>query len=403
VSGSVTYDELVELWVKTGIHREKMIQIAISDLSAMSDPFLDRFGHTTYIRNDGFTIYSQRDDGLSGTATSRYSNTVTLIQPGDFSELVSSMMGGTQTNIINYIRSLDPASQTEQIHIAIEELSLPYRSTLLEIALTNQVTGKTQPIDTYIINKWKYFVFHTPEPTENIKLAYAAIETNKKVPYANFTAPHAIPGVPDVLFHTLYSSKVDRVSYNITAATNKVKGVIRVYNAEENKWRDSNRYETPAYKWVADAKTDEGTKSFEEHEVYGSILDDGKFRIHGRPGVKRGDAKTKRDRHRGSKCINMKKNVLIDILWYLQVKYPKVEEQQAPDYETMIYQLSGGDGRKRGVYNKNVDVLRALPPDRLTYTWKWLNTKITAKEYCEVIRDDLSAKGLIYNRYGDVS
>ena len=191
---------------------------------------------------------------------------------------------------------------------------------------------------------------------------------------------------PWVFVHTLDSKSNERTSYAVAAQLNNIEGRLRIW---DQGWRDATLTETPVYKTLIQRARDEVYQSY--GDLYGSILDDGKFRIHDRGravGSKAAGPRNKREEARGKVCETWSVPQLILVAARAGV--------QAPDPAPK--KISAAQTRQLADWSGEND----LSGDTARLAWAWWNfvksnDGLRVKEVitllCEELEDRFRATG----------
>lgn len=353
--GSVSFEDIKELLVETGDYREKIVYMAIDKMLMEKKQLLDRFGYICYVQTDGLNVFTQREFPTSevaaaGSELASYSDQIIGVDVAPFNQVLDERQAGSQANIIIQMADIkDPTRGEGRITFnqILKQVSLDTKVKLLESAIAERVAGRITTINTAITERFESFSYEAYEPWEDIQKVAMKLSAKgqgqgrkaKSIPKleANFefegeplegSLMPSGKSVEKVYIHTLYSAKTKLTSYSVTSDfTNVAHGRIRLYKPSEGLgWRDADPYgELQAYGNIVQADLHQRMARFEREPVYGSIYQDGKFRIH----IKT-DVTDKRRAHRGAACKTMRKSKLINIMY--QEGLPR-EGEEKPRYE----------------------------------------------------------------------
>lgn len=180
---------------------------------------------------------------------------------------------------------------------------------------------------------------------------------------------------PLVYVHMLYTQGLPP-SYS--GISNKI---IRIFDPQENIWRDATPIETRIYSQLIDREIDRELNILNRYDVYGVVLSDGKFRLIITSEIPRDP----RMRYFGHACNTYRKSRLIDVMWNLGV--PLRSDIAIPDINTMLNYVTGFDP----------NTMDQEKLQKLVFYYGWIHSNINL--ICQVIYDHLRTMGRIYNAY----
>ena len=184
-----------------------------------------------------------------------------------------------------------------------------------------------------------------------------------------------------IYFHNLSTSISALTAFAVTAKSRKTEGNIRILKPSENVgWRDANEYEEAVYNTYIKTKIEESTTELADVEIYGTILDDGHFRIIDKSTedleVSKRDA---RKINRGRICLNgWKKNQLFEVLWKL--KYNPFTLEIDLNRDQLIKFIT-----MQGLANKNE--AKTFSNDRLKLYYSWGTSGSNIKKICTFLEE----------------
>ena len=233
----------------------------------------------------------------------------------------------------------DP-SWKQQFDKILDNLSIGNQANILETAAISAfIQNIDSPIIREVITKYRLSFFTLNEPVGQIERTALALSQKGKgrgrpsegpksklkaiIKNMNIQEIGNESNTERVYIHSLYTKQHDRTSYSVTSRSHKTDIRIRILKPSEDVgWRDANPYELPIYSAHIDSQTKVIQNYFDQFDIYGSIFEDGKFRIHDRR--KKANALDthidKRKNRRGMVSTSWKKPDLIEILWHLRVQ-----------------------------------------------------------------------------------
>lgn len=391
-------------------YRTKYLIIALERLITNKTPLTDRFGYTTYLREDKGTFYLDRSyptGNPSSYAMSYYTQGIIGIEQQSLANIVVKLDTGEYHEILNELEAVDP--KDPQFDNLLEELNVEGKAIILEEIIIRALSGNKSELTDVVINKFKNVIFYIREPvTELNKVADIAAQKKprrgrKRNPEIKRRIKKINPNAIDetkitrddntelVYLHTLYAQVVNQTGYAITARNNKAEGRLRLLKPSEIDagWRDLNQNELPVYNAFLQIEIATRNREYEDRGIYGFILADGKFRIRDRLTEAPGAADDARKIKRGRVCEFWYRPDLIDIMWEIGVIepggiIPNFTEENRKQLITILLQ--------KGV-NKTYEDIYNWPLQRLIYYYKWYESRAKRDILCQLIRNRMAETG----------
>jgi len=156
------------------------------------------------------------------------------------------------------------------------------------------VRQKRNRIAEAVVNKYRSYIFSVDEPIEDLENSAEALSkkgqghgrkpksSSKNRSKFEFTGSqlHDDVSPEKVYLHTVYNTDISLTSYGMTAKFKKASGQIRILKLSESQgWRNVLPYEFPVYNYLIQEETRRRFSKFEKYDVYGTMLNDKKFRI----------------------------------------------------------------------------------------------------------------------------
>lgn len=403
---NMKFDKLYRILDK---YRRKFIDEAVATLIQNKIPIIDRYGYTSYLREDRGSLFLRRDFPLEsrepkgGYALSIYTETLIGIQEMSLNEYIGDLQKVEQINMINQLQKLDPESP--EFNQMIGNLNLENKVDLLESSVFQLFIKKVQsPAIRAIITKYQTSVFQVPEPVAAIQITAQALANRgkgrgrKPLPGSKFKltseqqqkmedAP-VQEGAETVYIHTLFNQAYDRTSYAVSAKFSKADGKIRLLKPSEGVgWRDVNPYELPVYNTIVQRQLEGMRNEFEKFDIYGTILEpDRKFRIRDKTTEATQAAITDRRKvNRGRVCEIWNKPGLIDILWKLKIMPFKTKVTESREELIGYLERAGVQGEDR--------VLNQFSDDKLRFFFIWYRTGMNRSQICARLQEELQKMG----------
>jgi len=397
-----------ELYRRLKQYRVKFIDEAVVKLIERKIPIVDRYGYTSYLREDRGSLFLRRDFPMSvnekvgGYSLSVYTETLIGIQKTSLNEYIGELQKGEQVELIQDLQKLDPTGA--EFNQKVDTLNLENRVELLESSIYQLFVNQLQsPAIRAIITKNQTSVFQVPEPVAAIQITATALANRGKgrgrkpkpgskfklTPQQQEQVDKATTqaGAETVYIHTLFNQAYDRTSYAVSAKFSKSDGRIRILKPSEGVgWRDANPYELPVYNTIVQKQLEGMKNAFEVFDIYGTILEqDKKFRIRDKTTEALEGGTDKRNVHRGRICEIWKKPALVDILWKLKIMPFKMQVDN-PREELIAHLEREGVGSKDRIVSEFTD-------EKLRFFYIWYRTGMNRTQICNVLQQELQKMG----------
>lgn len=405
---ALTLDEISALLPQ---FRRKYLIMALERIITNKMPLTDRFGYTTYLREDRGAFYLDRaypTGAPPSYAMAYYTQGIIGIEQETLANIVVQLEAGENKEIMAELEQMDPADP--QFDARLGAISIEGQAGILEEVLIRQLQGEESPFINAILTRYQRLIFPFHEPiTELNKLYDQAAQRRprrgrKRNPDLKRRIKKINPLTVDetqityeeetevVYLHTLYSQVINRTGYATVARTNKGEGRTRLLKPTEieDGWRDLNEIELRVYNALIQIEIAKRNRPFEEQGIYGFILPDKKFRIRDKLTEAPGATEDARKIKRGKVCETWDRPDLLDICFQVGVPapggyFPNFTEEQKPQLIQLLLQRR---------INKAPEELATWPLEQLIYYFKWYQaTKITRKQICEHIKIQMERTG----------
>ena len=391
-------------------YREKFIDLAVSELIMDKNPIIDRYGYTSYLREDQSSLFLKRGfplksmESIGGYLLSTYTETLIGILKISLNEYNQEMQKGEQYNLIVKLQTVDPGS--DEFNLMIDQLNLDIKVELLESSIYKVFVEKMpSPVAEAVIDKFKTSSYQLHEPIKALEISSTALKERgtgrgrKPKEGAKFKLTtkqqeeveqaKEQPDAEIVYIHTLFNQSYDRTSYAVSSKFGKSEGRIRLLKPSEEGvgWRDANTYELPVYNTIVQKQLDEMRRKFERNDIYGTILNpDRKFRIRDKTteSIPEG-VKDKRKVNRGRVCEIWNKAGLIDILWKLRIMPFKTNVTETRAELIKSLETSGVSSKER--------VIDQFSDERLKFYFIWYRTGMNRTQICNTLQKELQKMG----------
>lgn len=411
----ITLDKLATLLPD---YRVKYLIMALEHLITNKMPLTDRFGYTSYLREDHGSFYLDRSypAGVSTSSSmSYYTQGIIAIEHTSLSEIVNKREAGAYQEIISELQVLNP--EDPSFGSRLESLSIEAQASVLEDAILQEINGNKTPFTDAILVKYHQVTFVIREPVADLneQIRQSQKKEPKRGRKANPNTKKRIKKIniynidpndlvvdetaPWVYIHTLYSLIDKQTKYDATARFNKGEGRTRILNTEklDHGWRDLNDTELQIYSKYIQVELAKRRSNLEQLGLYGFILPDKKFRIRDRDAESKEAVTDARKIKRGKTCENWDKPDLIDIMYKIGVpEAPGYFPVFTPDDTEFIIDTLLQSGNKLSRAE-----LRTWSFEKLVYYYKWYTIKqyegrkIHRSILCDLIRTRMTETGRI--------
>jgi hypothetical protein len=391
--------------------RHKYLIMALEKLISNKTPLIDRFGYTSYLREDHGSFYLDRSypvGTLPSYAMSYYTQGVIGIKQETLANIVFRLEIGEHQEVLAELEIMDP--KDPQFNARLDAISIEGQVGILEEVIIRSLRGIRNEFTDAIITKFQRMIFPIREPITELNKVYQQLaqrlpkrgrkpnpETKRRIKKINPITIDETKIVRDetseiVYLHTLYSQVINQTGYATTARFNKGEGRTRLLKPSEidDGWRDLNEIELPVYNAFIQIEIATRNRPFEEQGIYGFILPDKKFRIRDRLTEDIGASEDARKIKRGKVCDTWYRPDLIDILFQLEISapggmFPDFKEENKLQLIQMLLQRR---------INKTPEELATWPLEQLVWYFKWYSaTAVKRVTICNLIQRRMEETG----------
>lgn len=392
-------------------YRKKYLIMALERLITNKIQLIDRFGYTTYLREDKGSFYLDRTypSGLPPSyAMSYYTQGVIGIEQDTLANITVRLESGETQETLNELETINPADP--EFDNMLSALSIEGQAAILENVIMRAAAGMRSNFTDAIIRKFQRMIFRINEPVSELNKVYEQMgekrptrgrkrnpDTKRRIKKINPITIDETNIVRDtetefIYLHTLYSQVINQTGYATTARFNKAEGRIRLLKPSEMEdgWRDLNKIELPVYNAFLQIEIADRNRPFEAQGVYGFILPDKEFRIRDKLTESPGADIDARKIKRGKVCKTWYRPDLIDVMYEIGIPEPG---GIFPDFaeEQKYYVINILSQRK---INKSYEELETWPFQKLIWYFKWYSaTSIKREVLCEVIKQRMAETG----------
>lgn len=396
-------------------YRRKYLVMALEELVIKKIKLVDRFGYTSFLREDQGSFYLVRSypgDENPQYAMQYYTEGVIAIQERTLSEVVSRSESEQYASNVERLENMDPRS--EEFDDYLNNLSIDGQAILVEDVLSRYANGERSPYIETVMDKFARFIAIFREPVNMIEKEVEAqapgrprkgrprkaenIGKSRKIDIDKFQRELVEdPNNEIVYLHGIYAQTAGLTEYNTTSRYNNAEGRFRILKPSENEsWRDLDLIESIVYQKRIMLDRRQRQNPYEEQMIYGFIEKD-KFKIRDRTTETAQAATDKRSKNRGKVCVYFDKPILIDIAWKIDIPTPPgiYTEYEAADDETLRNILRR---EKSFQLPEKENELRTWDRNRLLYYVKWLRGGGTKVNICDDIRQHMETTNRMMNQ-----
>jgi hypothetical protein len=204
---------------------------------------------------------------------------------------------------------------------------------------------------------------------------------------------------PHLFVHTMNMRNAKRTSYSVAAQMKSGKEHLRVLSTGDAipRWRDATMIETSVIRAILDREREREVEAF--GDLYGSRLDDGKFRVHDMdPPYREADGKrNRREESRGRVCTTWQLEQLVGVAFRagLELDYvpPKIGAKQR-------------DKLLASWTKREMDEIEELSQEQRAYEYAWWKRfresgergKVATSNLCDQLEDHFRINGQLETR-----
>jgi len=394
-------------------YRRKYLVMALERLITNKTPLTDRFGYTTYLREDNGSFYLDRSYPIGSKpsyAMSYYTQGIIAIEQESLANIVVKLEAGEHAEVLKELETMDP--KDPQFDMRLNAISIEGQASILEAVIIRALRGQRSNFTDAIILKYQRMIFQIHEPVTELNKVYEQMTLRKpkrgrkrnpeskrrlkKLNPINIDETNLVKDETTemIYLHTLYSQVANQTAYATTARFNKAEGRTRLLKPSEidDGWRDLNDLELPVYNAFIQIEIAKRVKPLEDRGLYGFILPDKQFRIRDRLTEDPGATNDARRINRGRVCEKWYKPDLIDVMWEIGVQepggiFPDFTENNRPQMIQFLLQKQ---------INKTYEDLLAWDFKRLVYYYKWyMANRATRVAICQLIKNRMAETGLL--------
>jgi hypothetical protein len=368
---TLTFQELIKILREENSEKQYFASDIFRALYEIIDKkisILDRFGNTKYlIEDNGYFTLVENQDLRDPLLLSYYSRRLISISSFSLRELVD--IRNNSINRENYEKLKEKIKKNQEFIPFLESLTAKEQSYIIEESIIDKVKNKDSLVFDNIKDHYKNILFNLPE------------QQVKKKDKSE---------IQDVFIHLLLTQTMTDSKYGLISKYNKAQENVRILKLSELEkgWYTLGHKEALLYSSYIAKTIERNKEDFEKHEIYGIMLQDGKFRIRDKTTQAAKSVSDKRFINKGRICTSWDKNGLIDLCWKLKIFEPsgKFLESKKKDRKTLEEEL-------RQKMNKEVE---KLSDEELAFYHSWAFSTVKRTLICDLIKKTLEERNLVF-------
>ena len=388
----------------------KFVLQSLAEMIKNKTTFLNRYGYISFLNEDGDKFFLVNElNTYESNAIDEIGNTKSVISKTEYNENFYAVGKKTFDETIRQIRF--PADQKKAEKLLESE-------DLLEKVKTLDTNVLINIIENLLIKKWKRetlsasekkvlkrygnLIFELNEPISLIdekqqersepakakrgrkKDLTKAVKV-KKIKSKDIDIDNIEFGDP-VLVHVLDLMRLEKSGYTASTKFQKVDAKIRIYIPNEDKWRDTTDIEKLAYNiLLQNAFKNKFEELFGDEQVFGTIIQDGKFRI-----VDKQDQSKQQEKLKGEECKSPTYQKLTDLLYRLKLLPVDFEIEMVKKIPKDIEEMKKFLTREKEYNTDN------MSKAEIESASKWVATGLKKDGLCKYIQQYFDANNLLY-------
>lgn len=325
--------------------REENIKIAITNMVVNKTPIRDRYGYTSYVREDHGVYYSIREfpssEVIDDRSLSFYSSTLLCKNSVSIVDSYRNYIYEQTSGIWDELSQIEPSDNysSDLINI-ISNYKVENEIYILENAIIESHANRSTSLVEEILRMYKNVFYKMIEPRKMIERKSKELR-NKSVSKAE----NEIIGKQKryskksdrkeeeldldeegetIYFHAMFSHVPEKSKYRMIPRIKSALCSIRVYKASENVgWREANPIEQIIYRELVRKNIEKLLEPYEKHEIYGMYMLDGSFSIRDKSEEDESTTNNKRKK-RGRSCDSYTPCQCRNYMWTLGIRdYPE--------------------------------------------------------------------------------
>jgi hypothetical protein len=267
------------------------INRAVERMVYTKHPLLNNYGYTVFLENQGNIVFVQFDYPTPSIhyPISEYS---TMMSAYDHRRLEDFIRTYQQNVISNFVTLGGMNIDSPEFLHVVENLDIVTLSNIVEDLINEYyVIGRKTKAAEYFFKTYGPFLYTIHEPVKDIIRSTDQLQVRIKgkgrKPVLSRLKPYKFDLYPEekskekIYFHILREIKDTQTKYGKASVVIKASEKIRILKpSEKTGWRFANEYELPVYNAIKNKLYNEAMdKIIGTHSLYGTVTDDGVFRV----------------------------------------------------------------------------------------------------------------------------
>ena len=393
----------------------KFILQGISEMIKDKTPFVNRYGYTSFLDQDGnqFFLINELNSYSNEAVENMFVNELKTVSKTEYNENLYAVGRKDIEDTIRIVRmpkdenKVDKLLEDEDLLDKVETLDTNVLITLIENILVKKKKGLVlteQELD--VLQKYRKFVYEMNEPLSLMDDISATLRGEGKSTRGrkrDMTKQPKIVTIKEeldldsmtfgdpVTLHNLALLIKDKTEYRMTTKFEKADADIRIFKDSEDKWRDTTDIEKLAYnQLIQNQRLKEKNERFGNEPIYGTILQGGNLRIIDR---EQEDERAEGNRHYKNKGRICEKGFDYDKITNMMYRLGLTTDKYK--YKVGGYPSDRKEKEQYLVNKKKFKNVESLSDDELEQSARWVSTGKTKKDLCDLIRQHLEENDLL--------
>jgi hypothetical protein len=401
-----------EIFESISNYPTKFVLQGLAEMIKNKTTFVNRYGYTSFLDEDGDKFFLVNE--LNAYATDTIIDTKRLSGKMEYNENLYAVGRKTFDETIRQIRY--PTDQKEADKLAkasdlldkVETLDPNVLINLIENILVKKFKKEdlTQN-EKNVLKKYDNLIFELNEPitlliekqqerSEPVKPKRGRTKDLTKAAKVKNIKKKQID-LEDaefgdvVLVHILDLLRNEKSGFRTTAKFQKADANIRIYKPVEDKWRDTTEVEKLAYNTLIQmAKNSKFEELFSGEDIYGTILQDKKFRIVDKTKESKKKTKGRQTESKGQECTSPTFQKITDLLFKLNLTPSDFEIPLVKEYP------KDEQGLQKFLVKEKEFKTEEMSKEEILFAAKWVATGLKKDGLCKYIQQYFDANNLLY-------
>jgi hypothetical protein len=393
----------------------KFILQGISEMIKDKTPFINRYGYTSFLDQDGnqFFLVNELNSYSNEAIENLFGNQLDTVNKTEYNENLYAVGKKDFEDTIRILRKpldekkVDRLMKDENLFDKVEDLDPNVLITLLENIIEKKMKKeKINDQEEMVLQKFKKFIFYLNEPLslmEDIDASQKGTGKSKRGRKRDLTKAPKIKMIKEeldldsmtfgepVVVHILNLLIEEKAKYRETTKFEKADVNIRILKESDPKWRDTTDIEKLAYnQLIQNERKIQTRERFGGLPLYGTILQGGKFRIIDKEGE---DVRAESNRHhlrKGKMCVTgFDYQKITNIMFRLGLTTDKFK------YALGDYPKERKEMEKYLIKESKYKNTEEMSDEELEHSARWVSTGKTKIDLCNLIQEYFDENDLL--------